>query len=713
MRFPLIPVLVLTLVPAGRAPGTASLDERPPDPVVREIIDDLLRQPHGAATVADLGIPQDVLARTARRILRESFHRQVHVVVRTEQDPPAPVGEPPINALASERDLALLRVVPVSPVPAAAALWPDAAEWRAPSAGFRVSGDDAALSLPDPTHPLRQFVARRLAPDGLARTLALVIADLAEQDELPADAAALDRVLSACGLPIDLLPLLRAADGSPLVSALRSVLDRADPRAEMIRCAAGATVDWGPPQPGLRPVFDDGSDPIRLVHLTLTRGTDWSGPGDGGSVDLLRDMLEALPECAFAISTHERFLPSIGLLAAQEPAFRRPIYLPAVEPVSQWTRDAGIAALLDEAERPVPALLLPRFASRQDDGSVVVPGDALAALGLDRIGIRMVPTRLLFQGGNLLVARDPADGQRLLLLGEAEIARNIALGLRRDEIIRGFAREFGVDRVVPVAGPSFHLDFDLSVRRAPGGSQAWVLDPAGGAAIVIAAALGALERAGLLMDGERRLAVQALLDRDDAALGSVLGPALYGQALPGGGFPLTLALHLAAGPGDSGVGNLQRLLAAVDVFHALHGAEPVPGSLAPVRAATLNAIRIAAQELDQLAHTLAREGFQVFRLPGISEGTRSLVPVNALHAPDAVYFPSADGLLSPLDAAAAESFRRALGDAVTRRGIRASESLRRSGGLHCSAISWPVTPEWRLAGPIGPASANLAAPDDF
>lgn len=713
MRFLLTTVLMLALVPAGRAPGTASLDDGPPDQVVREIIDDLLRQPQGAATVADLAIPQDVLARSARRILRESFQRQVHVVVRTEQDPPAPVGEPPINAIASRRDLALLRSLPVPPAPAAAALWPDAAEWRVPSAGFRMSGDDAALTLPDPTHPLRTFVARRLAPDGLARTVALVIADLAEQGELPGDRAALDRVLSACGLPTDLLPLLRTADGAPLVPALFSALDHADPRAEMIRCAAGAIVDWGSPQPGLRPVFDDGSDPIRLVHLTLTRGTDWSGPGDGGSVDLLRDMLEALPESAFAVSTHERFLPSVGLMAAQEPAFRRPIYLPVVEPVSQWTRDAGIAALLDAGGETMPALLLPRFASRQDDGSVVVPGDALAALGLDRIGIRMVPTRLLFQGGNLLIAQDPAGGQRLMLLGEAEIARNLSLGLRRDEIIRGFAREFGVDRVIPVAGPSFHLDFDLSVRRTPSGSQAWVLDPAGGAAIVIAAALGALERAGLLMDGERRRAVQALLDRDDAALGSVLGPALYGQALPSGGFPLTLALHLATGPGDSGVGNLQRLLAAVDIFHALHGAEAVPGTLVPVRAATLNAIRTAAQELDQLAHTLAREGFQVLRIPGISEGTRSLVPVNALHAPDAVYFPSAEGLLAPLDTAAAESFRRALGDAVTRRGIRASESLRRSGGLHCSAISWPVMPDWRMPGATGSASWNLAAPDDF
>ena len=89
--------------------------------------------------------------------------------------------------------------------------------------------------------------------------------------------------------------------------------------------------------------------------------------------------------------------------------------------------------------------LVPRYASRGEDGAVLVPGETFLVDGLAAAGLRIVRSPLHFQGGDLITAQDPATGQRTLLIGEADVYRNTMLGLTREQVLEAFGIEFGVD----------------------------------------------------------------------------------------------------------------------------------------------------------------------------------------------------------------------------------------------------------------------------
>ena len=59
-------------------------------------------------------------------------------------------------------------------------------------------------------------------------------------------------------------------------------------------------------------------------------------------------------------------------------------------------------------------------------------------------GHAVIASPLLYQGGDLLAVVDPSNGDRVLFIGEAEIHRNAAVGLTRDQILEAFRIEFSV-----------------------------------------------------------------------------------------------------------------------------------------------------------------------------------------------------------------------------------------------------------------------------
>src|SRR5690606_11573208 len=122
------------------------------------------------------------------------------------------------------------------------------------------------------------------------------------------------------------------------------------------------------------------------------------------------------------------------------------------------------------------ATLTPRYASRGEDGSTFVPGDTFLLDGLAKADHLVIQSPLLFQGGNLLAVQDPATGKRLLLVGEAEVYRNIALGLTEAQVLDAFRIEFGVDRCEILPAVSFHIDYDVCVRAHEGQQIAFVND---------------------------------------------------------------------------------------------------------------------------------------------------------------------------------------------------------------------------------------------
>src|SRR5262249_6393379 len=146
-------------------------------------------------------------------------------------------------------------------------------------------------------------------------------------------------------------------------------------------------------------------------------------------------------------------------------------------PVSQWAQDNGKSGEVSGE----PVTLIARYASRAEESSVLVPGDTFVAESLQSAGLRVAQSPLLVQGGNLYAASGPASGERVLLIGEAEVCRNVSLGLARDQVIEAFRVEFGVDRCVVLPAVSFHIDFELTIRAHEGRLLAFVNDSAWGA----------------------------------------------------------------------------------------------------------------------------------------------------------------------------------------------------------------------------------------
>ena len=179
----------------------------------------------------------------------------------------------------------------------------------------------------------------------------------------------------------------------------------------------------------------------------------------------------------------------------------------------------------------------------------------------------MIHSPLIFQGGNLLAVRLPASGERILLVGEAEVYRNTALGLSQKHVLEAFRVEFGVDRCVVLPGVSFHVDFDVSVRACGGQLLAFVNDTAAATKMILELGVSALQEFGALDGPTARQAHEALAANQVNAFLEIIGQALQKDHVANGGsYSAALAKAFSAGPLDSAVGNLQRFLLAADIL---------------------------------------------------------------------------------------------------------------------------------------------------
>ncbi len=456
----------------------------------------------------------------------------------------------------------------------------------------------------------------------------------------------------------------------------------------------------GPTSPGNRfkqtaPAFhlatECGDHDFAALRLQLTRASDWSAPGDGGALDIARQLMTRF-DLPTVIHVESKFLPQLNPLATKWAQSRKSaiVLLAQDEPVAQWAQDNAKAGwIVDAAGQKKPTWLLPAFATRGDIGGADIPGESLAAGRLSAAGASVLRSSLLFQGGNLLCTRNPRNGKRLLLVGEAEIARNLQWGWTPQEIISAFHTEMSVEHVVVLPAISYHIDLELNVRAVGDRMVAFVVDSEAGRRLVLTAGVAALRAAGLLDQTAADSATAALAKGQTRDFMNIVGPVILGHALEFGAYPKTLADKFSTGPADSGVGNLLLFLHAMDGLLALSLApEEVPQDRP---GGFLRAIRRSEQARLALHKQLAELGFEVVKVPAISNGERGINPINCLHARRAVWIPVWGGLFADFDKAAIAAYRAVLDANVEVIPIFSSESQRRGGGLHCavSATSNP------------------------
>ena len=664
-----------------------------PEPVrsiQSEVIAEIRAERIGGHTVADLNLPEEFLRRVADRVIRETFENR-HRVVLAEKP-----GEEPAPEVAGGviEPVAGIRVVEQTTSAEARAYQASLREGRPELRGFRAAlepwesmplpQDLLAEELSEEGRAAAEMVARILARDGLLVTLARVIEVLGlERYERPgrAEVEALARV----GLPVDLLAGCGIAEGrlsaQETVSAVAAVLRRA---GSVEKCKRElARIPCGPAQAlaGFRAAADSGQETIRAVRVQVTSGSYWTGPGDGGCLDLLRQAAAALPEADMLASVERRHAAAFVAEAAKWREWGgRLTVMPRDLPVSQWAQDNGKWGWDAGGEA---VLMVPRYACRGEVGGVLVPGETFLAEGLRAAGVRVVRSPLLWHGGNLILVQDDRTGERTLLAGEAEVWRNTAMGLSAPDAAHALSVEFGADRIIVLPAASFHIDFEVSVRATPAGLIALVVDAPAAARLILECGLGVLARNGL-MDAEAAATAGGHVrsGRVREAL-SIVGPVIAGAARGPGRFSEEFAGLFSTAREDHGPSNLYRVLLAMDMLSALSAA---PGEMPADPATRAHLESFAHQEADRrlLRRKLTDAGMRVALIPSLAELYRGVTALNGLHEPGRYLMPAYGGLLAPVDYAAQEAIRQALGPEVAIALLHCAETQRRSGGVRCA-----------------------------
>ncbi len=511
-------------------------------------------------------------------------------------------------------------------------------EGRPALRGFRP--DDARAALDEPMQRAAALVQKQLARDGLVATVEAAAKILGTDD--PAK-------LAAVGIPADLLAFFDRGTGA---FSFRQTV------------------------PGFRASSESGDEEIRLARVQITNAKYFLGEGDGGSVDVVRQLLAALPDARFLASIEEKHVD--GFLESAKGWPGKLTLVPEALSVSQWAQDDGKPGAADGAA----VLLVPRYASRGEEGASLVPGDTFVGEGLAAAGLRVARSPLLFQGGDLLVATDPKTGERLLFVGEGNLWRNTALGLTKEQALEAFRIELGVDRCAALPAISFHVDEEISVRGVGERLVAFVPDAVAAVRIVLRCGVEALEKAGVLAAAGPIADLEA--GRDAEFLARVLPPVIA-RCPAYGRFPESLASAFSRGPADSGVGNIQRFLIATDLLSSwtMDLDHPDP-SFDPHAMAYLRSFQRRDAERRDLAALLRKSGFDVVRVPSLPEEKRGIDYLNGVHGRGRYLMPAWGGLYAPLDEAARAAFAKALGPGVAVVPILTSESQRRGGGVHCS-----------------------------
>lgn len=676
------------------------------NPLEQQVVSEILSQPLGSHTLEVLGLPDDFVVRVTDRVIRSTYRQNFHQVrgaSPVEQAPAQPgVEEPKRDSQTTADSIKIVR----SQYPESVRAYRESlTTMMPPLRGFRAAILDQAASRwpmqasdasgPTPVLQAANVVATRLASDGLPATLAMVIDILGAENF--ADEQTIQKnleALRAVGLPVDLLSFFSDGPHSGPYGIVPAVARRltggasADKlRAELQRSA----FKFAPSRADYRVATESGEHDIGLLRVQVPSEKLWRGTGSGDVPDMIGQMVGRLPEASILGSIYEQDLPALLRRSADWNWVDASRFMLLVEPMplAQWAQDNGKAGVLSDAasQQQRPATLVPRYASQREDGSVAALNDSFLMDGLAASGHVVVQSPLLFQGGNLLAVRDPARSERVLLMGEAEVYRNTALGLTRDQVLEAFRMEFGVDRCVVLPAVSFHIDFDVSLRACDGRLTAFVNDPAAAARIIAGLGLDALESGGLLESSAVQLARAHLQAGRYAEFLDAVHRQVLSQRDGQGYFPARFADLFSTGSGEPGADNLQRFLLALDVLGATAFApEQVSGNRH--QQAYLRSFR--RQEADRQAFNriLAEQGWKVVAVPGLAEAEGGISYLNGIHDQRRYFLPVYGGFYAPLDQAAQEAFERELGG-VEIVPVPSRASQQRAGALHCSFSAYP------------------------
>lgn len=599
-----------------------------------------------------------------------------------------------------------IKIVHHEPSSAAAAYWSSIPEARPPLLGYRAVVDDAGLAWPyalpaeESALYLRgaaDYVTTHLARDGLLKTLAHVLAIIGPANLSRGEAEDL-ALLRQVGMPVDLLryfPIPGAGqdDDYTIVRHILGLLMSRRTADQIGDEVQNLQFQFYKGEHRFRAAAESGEGEIALFRLQLARGDYWRGMGDGSSLDIARQLSGAVPDARFVVSIQKDQLKLMLGFARLWPLKRLDQLTVIAEPfeVSEWAQDNGKPGhfQLTDQSPAEPATIVPRFASRGEEGSVFAPGESHLWGGLKASGHTIVQSPLLFQGGNLMLVADPQMGWRYLLIGEAEMSRNLALGLSADQVFDAFKVEFDADVVVVLPAVSYHIDYELSVRARKDGLTAFVNDTGAAVRTILRIGTRALRAATVLSDEQFAQCIAHLEAGRLSEFLAIARPRLDATAVRMGQYPEAICDYFSAGPVDSGVGNFQSFLLAMDLAEA----ESRPADVSTGDAQFdeyLSAIRRRDAARRALLKKLEDVRFKIVPIPSLAEENRGLNHLNGIQTAERFLMPGSGGFFEEYDQIAVERLSQELGSEAKVVTILCGESQRRFGAIHCAVSAYPT-----------------------
>jgi len=611
--------------------------------------------------------------------------------------------------------------------------------------------------LPGDFSKAKNVVQRNLAESGLLKTLLKVMREVPELS-YQQNGRANKSLLEEIGLPVRLLSCYSSDD--PPIAGLDQIVAsiakqslkkgtgdvmKSQGTGAVKSCQPKWKFDFVPSLPGFKLLPENGVCRIEAMRMQLYPLDYAKGPGDGCIVDIVRQML--------LCTSHEKFLISVcpcevnpftGLLQAWNVPNPERIILMEDESVSsQWAQDnCKTGTLFDQwgGRFREYITLVPRFASVGEDYSEYRPSESFIFDQIQRAGWRVVQSPLLFQGGNVLPVKNLKTGELIVFAGQAELVRNTRLGLKPEEVLEAFRKEWGADRIEVLPPLSFHIDLEVSFRWHNGKLIAFVNDSMSAARLIVKCGIKGLCACSLLPESEARELIWWLEHSERAAepkysqLLQILWSKVNEFRDEKGQFASDQADSFVISDEESGSANLSRFLLGLDLLSAAHkegkkfwgklagapmrrGGEGERGKggdgerlakVAPMgrkgegesletgtpmaddqysRKDLFEYYRLLLEREEQrvqLKKFLLSLGIEVIPLPSTSDDDVSLNYINAVQDLDSVYVPAFGGMFQDIDRKVLEIVQGSLGSKVKIYPIRNSVTQSQCGGVHCS-----------------------------
>jgi hypothetical protein len=542
-------------------------------------------------------------------------------------------------------------------------------------------------------------IRQRLAFDGLLPVLAEAIEILGPEEMATNGASGLPKVRDL-GFPVDLLryfPLVAGESPEPAltISRIARQLARGESGERVKSNLQAVPFAFSKTHRDFKVADETGESEIGLLRLQIGSGFR-NGIIKGGIIDVTGQLTREMPGANFLVTVADDYFENIHWLAMNCWRLRRAGSLTLIReqgPVRAWAQDNGKAGVLigPNGTRTL-ATIVPRHASQDEVNSPMFAGESFLMDGLSAAGHQVLHSPLLFQGGNLMAVHDPSSRQRLLLISETELYRNVALGLTREQAQAAFCQEFGVDKCLVLPSVSYHLDYDMTLRQQNGRIIAFVNDAGAAARLIVQRAIAALENGRVLSTDTAREAIECLATARISRLLPMISGLCRSFSNEHGQYQDALVRLFAVEPTDSAVFNFLCFLAALDILasEVLPEAGHEYDQTTQKYLAALRELEAGARAQREKLHEL---GWKTILVPSMPDLDHCLNYLNGLQDQTRYLMPAMGGFYGSLDEAAARTFQKELGNDVRIVRVYNPEAQQKHGGVHCVAASYPRVEE--------------------